>query len=172
MITIISGTARPNSNTRKVANAYAKLLTNLGHANQVLCLQQTSMLQRDEQFVATEKTHLADVQKIIIVMPEYNGTFPGILKLMIDNTNVSKVWPQKKILLTGVSTGRAGNIRGMEHLTGSLMHMQSVVHPNRLPISGVQNLLNANGELDNEAMLAVMPPPNAAASSPASSTSR
>ena len=156
MITIISGTARPNSNTIKVANAYAKLLTNLGHANQVLCLQQTSMLQRDEQFIATEKTHLVDVQKIIIVMPEYNGTFPGILKLMIDNTDVSKVWPQKKILLTGVSTGRAGNIRGMEHLTGSLMHMQSVVHPNRLPISGVQNLLNASGELDNEAMLAVI----------------
>ena len=106
MITIISGTSRPNSNTIKVANAYAKLLTNLGHANQVLCLQQTSMLQRDEQFIATEKTHLIDVQKIIIVMPEYNGTFPGILKLMIDNTDVSKVWPQKKNIINRCEYGQ------------------------------------------------------------------
>jgi len=154
MITIISGTSRPNSNTRKVANAYKQQLDNLELANQILCLHDTNMMQRDEHFTTVEKAYLINVQQIIIVMPEYNGTFPGILKLMIDLTDVKKAWPDKKILLVGVSTGRAGNLRGMEHLTGSLMHMQAIVHPNRLPISGVQNLLDAEGQLADKAILA------------------
>jgi NAD(P)H-dependent FMN reductase len=63
---------------------------------------------------------------------------------MIDNTDVSSVWWHKKVLLTGVSTGRAGNLRGMEHLTGCLLHMKMTVHPNRLPISLVHTLLDEN----------------------------
>jgi chromate reductase len=58
---------------------------------------------------------------------------------------VTKVWWHKKILLTGISTGRAGNLRGMEHLTGSLLHMKMLVHYNRLPISVVNKLMDANG---------------------------
>ena len=66
-----------------------------------------------------------------------------VLKLMIDNTEVSKTWWHKKVLLTGVSTGRAGNLRGMEHLTGTLLHLKMLVHPNRLPISVVDRLLDS-----------------------------
>ena len=86
-------------------------------------------------------------------MPEYNGSYPGILKLMIDNTVVPKVWWYKKVLLTGVSTGRAGNLRGMEHLSGSLLHMKMQVHYNRLPISLVDKLMNTVGQFSDEPTL-------------------
>ena len=69
---------------------------------------------------------------------------------MIDNTDVKNVWPNKKILLTGVSTGRAGNLRGMEHLTGVLLYLKANVHHNRLPLSIVHTLLNADGILTDE----------------------
>ena len=92
-----------------------------------------------------EAEYLKAAGKFIIVMPEYNGSYPGILKLMIDNTDTSKVWWFKKVLLTGVSTGRAGNLRGMEHLTGSLLHMKMIVHPNRLPISIINKLMDETG---------------------------
>ena len=78
-------------------------------------------------------------------MPEYNGSYPGILKLMMDNTDIKKVWWYKKVLLTGVSTGRAGNLRGMEHLSGVLLHMRMQVHYNRLPISIVDKLMDEAG---------------------------
>jgi chromate reductase, NAD(P)H dehydrogenase (quinone) len=66
---------------------------------------------------------------------------------LIDNSDVAKVWPSKKALLVGVASGRAGNLRGLEHFTGSLMHMKVNVHFNRLPISSVHNLLNENAEI-------------------------
>ena len=41
----------------------------------------------------------------------------------------------KKVALVGVSSGRAGNLRGMEHLTGVLHYLSMQVMPNKLPIS-------------------------------------
>jgi len=153
MITIISGTNRKNSNTRKVSLEYQRLLQEKNIEAQVLLLDETDMMVRNQAFIEVENDLLKSAQKFIIIMPEYNGSYPGILKLMMDNTDVSKVWWHKKVLLTGVATGRAGNLRGMEHLTGSLLHMKMLVHPNRLPISLVDKLLDAENRFADAAAL-------------------
>ena len=103
-----------------------------------------------------EKDYLLAAEKMIVVIPEYNGSFPGILKLMIDNTDVKNVWPNTKVLLVGVSTGRAGNLRGMEHLTGVLNYLGVFVHPNRLPVSSVLTLLDEEGAINDATTLAVL----------------
>ena len=141
-ITIISGSNRDN-NTKKVALEYQRLLLEKNVDTVLLALEEKKLFERDAYFVSMENEFLKPAQKFIIIMPEYNGSYPGILKLMIDNTEVSKVWWHKKVLLTGVSTGRAGNLRGMDHLTGSLLHIKMLVHPNRLPISVVDRLLDS-----------------------------
>ena len=143
MITIISGTNRDN-NTKKVALEYQRILKEKNTNSLLLALDEQNVFTRDEAFIKMENEFLIPSEKIIIIMPEYNGSYPGILKLMIDNTDIRKAWWHKKVLLTGVSTGRAGNLRGMEHLTGSLLHMKMLVHPNRLPISMVDKLMNSN----------------------------
>jgi len=153
MITIISGTNRKNSNTRKVSLEYQRLLQEKNIEAQVLLLDETDMMVRNQTFIEVENDLLKSAQKFIIIMPEYNGSYPGILKLMMDNTDVSKVWWHKKVLLTGVATGRAGNLRGMEHLTGSLLHMKMLVHPNRLPISLVDKLLDTENRFADAAAL-------------------
>ena len=50
-------------------------------------------------------------------------------------------------MLAGVSTGRAGNIRGMDHLTGVLNHVKITVLPNQLPISSVDKLMDKEGHI-------------------------
>lgn len=153
MITIISGTNRKNSNTRKIATEYYRLFTERNIETSLLLLDEEAMLVRDEAFKKTEEQLLKPAEKFVIVMPEYNGSYPGILKLMMDNTDISPVWWYKKVLLVGVSTGRAGNLRGMEHLTGSLLHLKMLVHPNRLPLSVVHTLLDENNRLINTTAL-------------------
>ena len=145
MIVIISGTNRLNNLTKLVAKEYQRLLKEEGMQTDFISLDEVCVYERDDAFIQLEKRLIA-ADKFIIVMPEYNGSYPGILKLMIDNTDVNKVWPGKKVLLAGVATGRAGNLRGMEHLTGSLLHMKTIVHFNRLPISSVHKLLTENGQ--------------------------
>ena len=156
MITIISGTNRNKSNTKKVAIEYQRLLKEKNIESRVLALDEEPVSIRDEDFIKLENEYLAPAGKFIIVMPEYNGSYPGILKLMIDNSDVKKSWQSKKVLLTGISTGRAGNLRGMEHLTGSLMHMKMHVHPNRLPISVVDKLFGEDGHISDAGTLHVI----------------
>ncbi len=108
----------------------------------VFSLDEINSTLRNDLFVKWENDVLIPTEKFIIISPEYNGSYPGILKLMIDNTDIKKVWWYKKVLLTGVSTGRAGNLRGMEHLSGVLLHLRMQVHYNRLPISVVDKLMD------------------------------
>jgi chromate reductase, NAD(P)H dehydrogenase (quinone) len=149
MITIISGTNRKDNNTKKVALEYQKLLAEKNMESKVLALDEYNVYERDEAFVIMENEYLKSAEKIIFILPEYNGSFPGVLKMMIDNSDVKTAWPNKKALLVGVASGRAGNLRGLEHLTGSLMHIKMIVHPNRLPISSIHTLLDAHGAIND-----------------------
>jgi NAD(P)H-dependent FMN reductase len=97
-----------------------------------------------------ENEILKPSEKFIFILPEYNGSFPGAIKTLIDLCRVPECFFGKKALLTGLADGRAGNLRGMEHFTGILNHMGVVVHPNRLPISLMRSLINDKGELIDE----------------------
>lgn len=156
MITIVSGSNRPGNNTQKIANAYFQLLKDLDVDCKLLLLETHTVHTRNADFELMEKEFLIPAQKFIFIFPEYHGSFPGILKLMIDNSDVSKCFHNKKALLVGVATGRAGNLRGMEHLTGSLMHMKMIVHPNRLPISLIDKLNYTNNVLTDENTLTLI----------------
>ena len=149
--TIISGTNRAGSNTRKVAEYYERLLQQKQIASRVLSLEGWSYLEKNPAFEQLEKEILVPTHKFIFISPEYNGSIPGVLKVMMDITDYKKVWWGKKALLTGVATGRSGNLRGMEHLTGILNYLRVFVHPNRLPISSVDKLFNSQGELSDSA---------------------
>ena len=153
MVTIISGTNRKNNNTKKIALEYQRLLREMQIDSHFLALDEINVAERNDLFRKMEKDYLEPADKFIIIMPEYNGSYPGILKLMIDNSDVSKAWHHKKVLLTGVSTGRAGNLRGMEHLTGTLLHMKMLVHPNRLPVSVVDKMIGEHEQISDAGTL-------------------
>lgn len=153
MVTIISGTNRKNNNTKKIALEYQRLLKERQIDSHLLALDEINVAERNGFFRQMEKDFLEPADKFIIIMPEYNGSYPGILKLMIDNSDVSKAWHHKKVLLTGVSTGRAGNLRGMEHLTGTLLHMKMLVHPNRLPVSVVDKMIGEHEQISDAGTL-------------------
>jgi NAD(P)H-dependent FMN reductase len=80
-------------------------------------------------------------------MPEYNGSFPGILKLMMDNSDIRKVWWYKKAMLVGVADGRAGNLRGLDHMTNILHYLRMHILYNKIPISRINEEIGENGEV-------------------------
>ena len=149
MYTIISGTNRPHSKTLQIAKLYQQLLTQKGQKSHLLSLEGLNVLERNPEFEKIEREFLIPVPRFIFISPEYNGSIPGVLKAMFDISDIDKVWRGKKALLTGISTGRAGNLRGMEHLTGILHYMKVTVFHNKLPISAVHTLLNADGTVED-----------------------
>ena len=154
--TIISGTNRTGSNSLKVASQYQQMLAAKGIKADLVSLEGLDLNEKSSQLQKLEEEVLIPTDKFIIVMPEYNGSYPGSLKAIIDMSDIRKVWWGKKALLTGVSTGRAGNLRGMDHLTGALNYLKVHVHHNKLPISSVDKLLSHGGVITDAPTITAM----------------
>ncbi len=151
--TIISGTNRVGSNTIKVAQHYRELLEARGIETRFISLEGWKSVDKTPEYVQLENEVLIPTKKFIFVAPEYNGSIPGVLKVMLDISDYKKAWWGKKALLTGVALGRSGNQRGMDHLTSILHYLKVVVHPNKLPISSVDKLLNGMGVIHDKGTL-------------------
>jgi NAD(P)H-dependent FMN reductase len=157
MITILSATNRQNSMTRKVSEKYKELLEELGIEVKLFNLEDVpghllndGMYRRPEHGLR-DFGHLifGSAQSFVVVMPEYNGSFPGILKVVIDACN-PEIFASKRFALVGVATGRAGNLRGMDHLTDILNYLKAEVYSQKLPISQIKSLVNEEYKLVNE----------------------
>lgn len=154
MITIVSGTNRPASNTLKVAQYYQKELAKKGLQTELLNLQRlpadliSSDLygQRSAAFEEIQQLVTA-TSKFLFIIPEYNGSFPGVLKTFIDACTFPESFYDKKACLVGVSSGKYGNIRGIEHFNGVCAYLHLHVMPLRLHISSIKNELDEAGNL-------------------------
>ena len=133
--------------TLRTANLYYKLLSVREDNVFLLSLENKQVWERGPAMLALEKQYLIPAQKFVFVMPEYNASFPGILKLMIDNSDVKKCWWYKKAMLVGLSDGRAGNLRGLEHMTAILHYMKVHVLYNKVLLSKVNEEIDSMGEL-------------------------
>ena len=160
MITIISATNRPDSRTELVANKVFELIGKYTDEE----VNQINLSTLDPGFVhpmmynpeflhpdlvKLQDTQLIPADKWIIISPEYNGSYSGMGKLFIDAVSVrmkNETFGGKKLGLIGVASGRAGNLRGLDHLTTALNYMGMVVFPQRLPLSQIMNHIN-NDEL-------------------------
>jgi chromate reductase len=157
MITIISSTNRPGSSTLKVARYYQKVLREKGIEAGLL-----SMAQLPENLIASdlygkrseEFQQLQDVitatDKFIFIIPEYNGSFPGVLKVFIDACAFPESFYEKKAALVGISSGKYGNIRGIDHFTGVCHYLHLNVMPLKLHIANIKTEFNEYSDLFKE----------------------
>lgn len=169
MILILSGTNRKGSNTRKIAEFVTQSVKSISDEEvKFLSLEDVvgsinlaNMYDGDnmpKELIDIQEEYILPAQKMIILSPEYNGSFSGILKLFIDIMTMRK-YPQnfrgKSSALIGVASGRAGNLRGLEHLTGLLNYLGMHVHPSKLPISSIEKVLDDDNNPDESTQKAI-----------------
>jgi len=149
MVTIISGTNRPGSNTLKVAKYYQKVLSEKGLQANIFSLEQlpetliSSDLygKRSQEFEPIQEL-MTKTNKFLFIIPEYNGSFPGVLKTFIDACQFPDSFYDKKAALVGISSGKYGNIRGIDHFGGVCSYLHLNVLPLRIHISTIKMELN------------------------------
>lgn len=125
-IVIVSGTNRANSLSRQIAEVYSKILDNLHTSNEIVDLSglppnfpHTALYEnagRDAKF-NTYREIMVKAHKFIFIVPEYNGSFPGILKAFIDGLIFPDTFKNKKCALVGISSGTQGGGLALSHLT-------------------------------------------------------
>lgn len=127
---IVASTSRVPSRSKWVAEHYRRCLWDRQIAADVLSLDElpVSILettlyrnprQPSEAWDSIQmRVHAA--QKIIFVIPEYNGSFPGILKVWIDALEYPGSLRGKKACLLGLSDGTQGAALAMSHFADVL----------------------------------------------------
>lgn len=157
MITIISGTNRPHSNTFKLATYYEQKLTERGVDSDVLSLADLSsdfiradMYKSRSDNFQPYQDRVTATEKFIFIIPEYNGSFPGILKTFVDACQFPNSFFNKKAALVGLSSGRYGNVRGVDHFTGVCHYVRLQVLPLRIHIPHIFQEIDDRGNLYRE----------------------
>ncbi|MGZ3929119.1 MAG: NADPH-dependent FMN reductase [Mucilaginibacter sp.] len=157
MITIISSTNRSGSSTLKLAQYYQKKFREKGEEVGLLSLSElppdiieTDLYgQRSAEFEPIQDI-ITKTDKFLFVIPEYNGSFPGVLKVFIDACAFPESFYEKKAALVGVSSGKYGNIRGVDHFTGICNYMHLHVLPLKIHIPSIHKEMDENGNLFKE----------------------
>jgi len=152
MLTIISGTNRAESVTRKLSGAVKAKLDELGEANELLDLADlpqalfdpASYGEKPEEFAPWQQSIL-DSTGILMVVPEYNGSFPGVLKYFIDMLKFPESLDGKPVGFIGLAAGHFGAVRSVEQMTSVVQYRNANVYGRRLFIHGSYQL-NIDGK--------------------------
>jgi len=151
-ITIISGTNRPDNKTQHVA-AYlqSKMSENNDLSVQIIKPADfdLSVDGNDEENKSAEYTQIvSQTDAFIIVSPEYNHSFPGSLKSLLDKE--LKAYNHRAVGLVGVSSGLFGGARAVESLLPVVRELGLTVTHTALYAGRVGALFDQNGKPNEE----------------------
>jgi len=161
MITLIVGTNRPGSNTRKVAAQLEEIYAEIKVPLNVLDLAKLppeifSPASYSEKPKAFQPFADAVLQSagLHIVTPEYNGSVPGVLKYFIDMLKFPESFEQKPVCFTGLAAGIWGALRPVEQLQAIFGYRNAHIFPARVFMPQIYNLLDDAGKIKDAELLA------------------
>jgi chromate reductase len=129
-IAVIVGSLRKDSFNRKLATALARLAPADFRLTQ-LRIDDLPLYNQDDDgqqaaSVLRLKGELKAAQGVLFVTPEYNRSFPGVLKNALDNASRpygQSAWAGKPAGVIGVSVGAIGTALAQQHLRNVLAYL-------------------------------------------------
>lgn len=147
MITIICGTNRANSISKIISLHYQQLLANHQAESHVLDLKDLpvdfihsalySNSGKNPTFNEFRKV-VDQSDKFVFVVPEYNGSYPGVLKAFIDGLKYPSSLNDKKGALVGLSSGVQGGANALSHLSDVLSYLGMDIIGLRVKLSRIE----------------------------------
>ncbi len=159
MMTLLVGTNRPGSNSRKVARQIEKIYADLKIQLKVIDLAElpaeifapTSYAEKPKSFAPFAQAVL-DATGLIVVTPEYNGSVPGILKYFIDMLKFPESFEKRPVCFVGVAAGIWGALRPIEQLQQIFGYRNAHVYSERVFLPQINNLLDGEGKFKDAEM--------------------
>ncbi len=155
---ILSGTNRPNSNALKVARVIEGHYRAAGEPCEVFSLQDLPPEMYSPEAYAKKPPAIVGMQQRIldarglhVVTPEYNGSFPGVLKYFIDMLKFPESFDQKPVAFTGEAAGLWGGLRPVEQLQQIFAYRNAYLFPDRVFIPGIGQKIDAQGNITDAA---------------------
>jgi chromate reductase len=160
MITLIVGTNRPGSNTRKIGAHLEEIYAALKVPLRVLDLAQlppeifspASYAEKPKLFQPFADAVLQSAG-LHVVTPEYNGGVPGVLKYVIDMLKFPESFEKRPVCFVGVAAGVWGALRPVEQLQAIFGYRNAYLFPERVFLPQINNLLDSDGRLKDDELL-------------------
>ena len=155
-IVLLSATDRPNSKAIEIAGYLKRKFINEGALPEIVSLEEyplTSVaggrygdaIPEVEAF--NERILSAD--GVVFIVPEYNGSFPGILKMFIDYLPFPRAFKNLPLAFVGEASGAFGGLRAVEQLQQICGYRNALMFPERVFIQRVnQNFSPETGISD------------------------
>ncbi len=156
MLTLLVGTNRPGSTTRRVASQVEKIYQRLQVPLRVLDLAElppeifhpSSYAEKPTSFAPFSDAILA-AEGLVIVTPEYNGSLPGVLKYFIDMLKFPESFEKRPVCFIGLGAGMWGALRPVEQLQMIFGYRNAYLYPDRVFMPKVYELMKENGEFQS-----------------------
>lgn len=147
-IAIISGTDRLGSNALKLAHYINKKYKELNVNSYIIDLQEFPIhaaaggnYGKSIPDIEAFNQPILEADGVVFIIPEYNGSYPGILKLMFDYLPHPKSFDQLPVAFIGEADGAFGALRGVEQFQMVCNYRNAFVFPERVFISKVSKEL-------------------------------
>ena len=158
-VLVISGTNRPGANALRIARLIeahyhaAKIPTDFYSLAEMPpeIFDPASYASKPPAFAAVQQRVLA-CGGIHVVTPEYNGSFPGVLKYFIDMLKFPESFDRKPVAFVGEAAGTWGALRSVEQLQLIFGYRNAYTYPERVFISGIAQKFDADGKFTDEAI--------------------
>ena len=161
MMTLVVGTNRPDSNSRKVAAHIEEIYRDLKIPLRVLDLAQlppevflpAAYAEKPASFAPFSDAVLQS-SGLIIITPEYNGSMPGVLKYFIDLLKFPESFEHRPVCFVGLAAGIWGALRSVEQLQAIFGYRNAFVFPERVFLPRINQLLDAQGRITDAEVVA------------------
>lgn len=156
---IISGTNRKDARTLQVAKLVQSLYQAKGESVEIIDLAQLNLNELSgDQYgavisgaVGQAIAKLNQADGIVVIVPEYNGSYPGALKYFIDFWKYPETFEYRPVSFVGLG-GTFGGLRPVEHLQQVFGYRNAFVFPERVFLFQIWDNLK-NGTLTDEKTL-------------------
>lgn len=132
-ITIVAATSREDAVTAQMAGFYQQVFAELGVQADVLDLKDIPANLLETTLYKKSKLPnpawdniqemVSATDKFVFIIPEYNGSFPGILKVWVDALRFPVSFKHKKACMLGIADGTQGSAMAMSHFADVLNYV-------------------------------------------------
>ena len=151
-IPAILGTARVGRQSEKVANYVLDIVRSSGHETELIDVKDLRTPSTDNTGEIPQAKKLAEkiikADGLIIIMPEYNHSYPGELKMMLDM--LYEEFFKRPVAICGVSRGPLGGARGVQALRLTCIALGMVPLLEAVYFSNVETLFDEGGKIKDD----------------------
>jgi NAD(P)H-dependent FMN reductase len=153
-IVVISGTNRAASRSLQLARHVEEIYRDLGAETRLLDLAELPgdifhpgiYGDKPESFRPWTEA-VTSSGGLAVIVPEYNGSFPGILKYFIDLLPFPESFEGRPVSFIGLASGGWGALRAVEHLQGVFGYRNAHIFPKRVFLPQVGTNFQEDGSL-------------------------